>query len=73
MPRYRVTFGEPVQYQTGHPRGQCVLTELAVRAPSVAQARAHAMRVTTGFTTLRVDEVDSTGAVLALGVDDAEA
>lgn len=51
MPRFRVSFPQPVTYQAGHPTAARQITELVVSAPDADGARDHAIRVTQGTTT----------------------
>lgn len=48
MPQYVVTFPNPVLYLEGHKKGQKMLTEMVVNAPTEMAALSHAIRVTTG-------------------------
>lgn len=58
MPSYLVRFDRPVIYQVGHPKAQCRITALPVRAPSAHAAEVHAYRVTQGEAELTVVEVE---------------
>lgn len=48
MPRFLVTFPNPVTYLPDHPKGRRVVTELEVSAPDAARALIHAIRVVHG-------------------------
>lgn len=49
MPQFRIRFDRPVNYLPDHPKGSRLgITELLVNAPTLAEAKAHALRVTIG-------------------------
>lgn len=48
MPRFLVTFPQPVIYQADHPKARRVITELEVSAPDATTAQFHAIRVVSG-------------------------